>query len=143
MNEQTSIVRTPSATGRTGTRGLLVLSIVGAGLLTGCATSSSDLTKDRVAQSGVAVQQAQQQVGQSESGATHLQEAKNSLAAAQVSMSKGDEQGADRHATRARLHAELAVAKSQSAAAQSAAAEVLASSKTLQQEVDRNSQIQR
>jgi hypothetical protein len=116
--------------------------MVGAGLVAGCA-GSSELAKDRVAQSGVAVQQAQQQIGQSESGATHLQEAKNSLAAAQVSIAKGDEQGADRNATRARLHAELAVAKSQSAAAQSAAAEVLASSKTLQQEVDRNSQIQR
>ena len=142
MNERTLKARTSSATRRTGTRGLLVLSMIGAGLIAGCA-SASDLTKDRVAQSAVAVQQAQQQIGQSESGATELQQAKNSLAAAQTSIAKGDEQGAERDATRARLHAELAVAKSRSAAAQSAAAEVLASSKTLQQEVDRNSQIQR
>jgi hypothetical protein len=111
-------------------------------MIAGCAGSST-LTKDRVAQSEVAVRQAQQQIGQSESGATELQQAKNSLAAAQNSMSRGDEQGADRNATRARLHAELAVAKSQSAEAESAAAAVLASSKTLQQEVDRNSQIAR
>jgi hypothetical protein len=116
--------------------------MLGAGMIAGCAGSSA-LTKDRVAQSEVVVRQAQQQIGQSESGATELQQAKNSLAAAQSSMSRGDEQGADRNAARARLHAELAVAKSQSAAAESAAAEVLASSKTLQQEVDRNSQIAR
>jgi hypothetical protein len=142
MNEQALKVRPPSVTRRTGTTGLLVLSMIGIGLIADSA-SASDLTKDQVARSAVAVQQAQQQIGQSESGATQLEAAKNSLAAAQAAMSKGDEQGAERHATRARLHAELAVAKSQSAAAQSAAAEVLASSKTLQQEVDRNQQIQR
>jgi hypothetical protein len=116
--------------------------MVAAGLVAGCAGSST-LTKDRVAQSEVAVQQAGQHIGQSESGATELQRAKNSLAAAQKSMGAGDEVGAERNAARARLHAELAVAKSQSAAVQSAAADVLAGSKTLQQEVDRNSQNQR
>src|SRR3954447_21797447 len=108
MNEQTSIARTPSAKWATRTSRLFALSMVGAGLVAGSA-GASELIKDRVAQSEVAIQQAQQQVGHAESGATELERAKTSLAAAQSAMSKGDEQAADRNATRARLHAELAV----------------------------------
>jgi len=142
MNKQTSTVRKPAAKRTTGTRRLLVLTMVGAGLVAGAA-GSSDLTKDRVTQSEVAIQQAQQQVGRAESGAIELEHAKTALVAAQNAMKEGDEQAADRNAERARLHAELAVAQTQNAAAQSAAAEVLASSQSLQQEVDHNSQIKR
>lgn len=115
--------------------GMLVLA---AGLLAGCG-GISDLTKERVARSETSVQQAQQTVGNSEQGALELQRAQENLDGARRAMNDGKEQQADRYAQLAQLDAELAVSKSQSAAARKAADELLASIKTLRQEAERPS----
>jgi chromosome segregation ATPase len=107
-------------------------------LLAGCG-GVSDLTKERVARSESAVQQAQQTIGNSEQGAIELQRAKDNLDHARQSMKDGKEQPAERYAQLAQLDAELAVAKSQSASARRAADELLASIKQLRQEAQRNS----
>jgi len=107
-----------------------------AGLLAGCG-GISDLTKERVARSETSVQQAQQTIGNSEQGALELQRAKENLDAARQAMKDGDEERANRRAQLAQLDAELAVSKSQSAAARKAADELLASIKTLRQEAER------
>lgn len=107
-----------------------------ASLLVGCG-SVSDLTKERVARSETAVATAQQTVGNSETGALELQRAKDKLAQAQTALNKKDEKGAERLAQEARLNAELAVAKSQSASARRAADEVMASIETLRREAAR------
>jgi methyl-accepting chemotaxis protein len=107
-----------------------------AGLLAGCG-GISDLTKERVARSETAVQQAQQTVGNSEQGALELQRAKENLDGARKAMKDGNEQMAERHAQLAELDAQLAVSKSQSASARKAADELLASIKQLRQEADR------
>lgn len=110
--------------------------VLAAGLLAGCG-GISDLTKERVARSETSVQQAQQTVGNSEQGALELQRAKENLDAARQAMKDGKEQPAERYAQLAQLDAELAVSKSQSAAARKAADELLASIKTLRQEAER------
>ena len=107
-----------------------------AGLLAGCG-GISDLTKERVARSETSVQQAQQTIGNSEQGAVELQRAKENLDGARRAMKDGNEQQAERYAQLAQLDAELAVSKSQSAAARKAADELLASIKTLRQEAER------
>lgn len=104
----------------------------------GACSDVSALTKERVAQSQVAVQQAQQNIGQAEVGAVELQRAKQHMEAANSALAKGLEKEAERSAVQARLQAELAVAKAQSAAARRAADEVLASTNTLRQEIERN-----
>jgi Domain of unknown function (DUF4398) len=98
----------------------------------------SDLTKERVSRSAVAVQQTQQTLGRSEEGAIELQRAKESLEAAQRAVAKSDEKGAQRHASQAELYAELAVAQAQSAEARRAANEVLASTEALRNESERS-----
>jgi len=113
----------------------LTLSVTG---LAAC-SSVSDLTKERVARSGTAVQQTQQTVGKSEEAAVELQRAKENLEAAQKALAKTDEKGAQRYAAQAELHAELAVAQSQRADARRAADEVLASTETLRTESERSS----
>src|SRR6185295_16788082 len=112
--------------------------VLAAGLLAGCG-GVSDLTKERVARSETSVQQAQQTVGNSEQGALELQRAKENLDAARKAIKDGKEQPAERYAQLAQLDAELAVSKSQSAAARKAADEVLASIKQLRQETQRSS----
>ena len=112
----------------------LTLSVGG---LAAC-SSVSDLTKERVSQSSVAVQQTEQTLGRSEEGAVELQRAKENQERAQQAIARVDDKGAQRSATLAALHAELAVAQSQSAEAKRAAAEVLASTQTLRQESERN-----
>jgi hypothetical protein len=107
-----------------------------AGLLAGCG-GISDLTRERVARTETSVQQAQQTVGNSEQGALELQHAKENLDAARKAMKDGNEQQTERYAQMAQLDAELAVSKSQSAAARKAADELLASIKTLRQEAER------
>jgi hypothetical protein len=97
----------------------------------------SAVTKERVANSAVAVQQTEQTLGRSEEGMVELQRAKEDLAAAQAAVTRTDEKGAQRHASQAQLHAELAVAQSQSAAARRAANEVLESTNVLRQETER------
>jgi hypothetical protein len=113
---------------------VLTLSVGG---LAAC-SSVSDLTKERVSNSSVAVQQTQQTLGRSEEGAVELQRAKENLEAAQKAVAKTDDKGAQRSANLAQLHAELAVAQSQSADARRAAAEVLASTNALRKEGERN-----
>ena len=117
----------------TRTAGPLVLA---AGLVAGCSTVS-DLTKEHVARSETSVQQAQQTLGNSEQGAVELQHAKENLDAARKAIKDGNDKMADRYAQTAQLDAELAVSKSQSAAARKAADELLASIKTLRQEAER------
>jgi hypothetical protein len=107
-------------------------------LVSACA-SVSDQTKQQVTRSESAVRQAQEAVGNSEAGAIELQQAKDTFAQAQRALEKKDEQLAQRLATQAELDAQLAIAKSQSAAARKAADELLASIQTLKQEADRGS----
>jgi hypothetical protein len=119
----------------------LIVSIVGAGavaVLAGCG-GVSEVTKERVARSETVVQQAQQTVGTSESGAIELQQAKDKLEAARRELSRENAVAAERFASQAQLTAELAVAKSQSAQARRAADELLASIETLRQEAGRSS----
>jgi len=105
-------------------------------LLSACG-SVSDLTKERLARTETSVQQAQQSIGNSEVGAMDLQRARDTLAQAQAALKDKNEQQAVRLAQQAQLDAELAVAKSQSAAARKAADEVQASTQTLREEASR------
>jgi hypothetical protein len=107
-------------------------------MLTGC-ESVSDFTKQEVMRSESIVQQSQQTVGNSEAGAVELQTAKDKLAQAQAALKREDEKQAQRLAAQAKIEAELAVAKSQSAAARRAADDLLASVETLRQEANRSS----
>ncbi len=116
--------------------GLPILGAVAVSLLAGC-SSVSQVTKERVARSETNVQQAQQTVGTSESGAVEVQRARDHLEQAKAAMNKQEAKKAERYAQLAELDAELAVAKSQSAAARRAADEVLASIQQLRQEAAR------
>lgn len=111
-------------------------------VLSAC-SSVSDLAKERVAQSDTSVQQAQQTLGKSEYGAVDLQQAREKLDAAKSALAKNHGPEAERLAAQARLHAELAIAKSQSADARKSADEVLASLETLRHETERNTPAQR
>ncbi len=113
-----------------------VLAVAIGSILAGC-SGVSELTRERVARSETAVRQAQQTVGNSESGALELQRARDQLDIARRALEQRESQEAERAATRAQLNAELAVAKSQSAAARRAADELLASIKTLREEAAR------
>jgi hypothetical protein len=106
-------------------------------LLSAC-TGVSRTTKEQVAQTQAAVQQAQGTIGTSESGALELQRAREQLAAAQRAVEGGKEGQALRHANEAQLSAELAIAKSQSAAARKAAEDTIASLETLRKEAARD-----
>lgn len=128
--------RTPSS--RVSVPRLASIVAIGVGLATLSACSSiSDVTKERVSTSAVAVNQSEQTLGRSEEGMVELQRAKESLAAAQGAVARNDDKGAQRFAAQAQLHAQLAVAQSQSAAARRAAAEVLASTDALRRESER------
>lgn len=120
-------------------RGVRPLVLAGiAALIAGCG-GVSEMTKDRVARSDTAVRQAQQTIGNSESGAVELQQARDQLAQAQQALRDEKEQPALQHARQAELYAELAVARSQSASARKAAEELQASIRTLRQEAARGS----
>lgn len=106
-------------------------------LLAGCG-GVTELTKERVARGETAVAQAQQTIGNSESGALELQQARNHLDRARQALKDENDEEAQRHASLAQLEAELAVSKSQSAAARKAADELQASIRTLQQEASRD-----
>lgn len=116
--------------------GLPIVGLLTAGVLVGC-SSVSDVTRERVARSETSVQQAQQTIGNSEAGALDLQRAKDNLQQAQAALSKKEGQKAERYAQIAQLDSELAVSKSQSAAARKAADELQASIQQLRQEVAR------
>ena len=115
--------------------GLPVLIAV-ATLMVGCG-GVSEMTKDRVARSDVAVKQATQTLGNSEAGAIELQQARDHLDQAKRALDAKKEDEALRHARQAELTSELAVAKSQSASAQRAAEELQASIRTLREEAQR------
>ncbi len=105
-------------------------------LLAGCG-GVSEVTKERVARSETAVQQAQSTVGNSEAGAVELQQAKEKMEAARRELDRDNAVAAERFASQAQLTAELAVAKSQTANARRAADELTASIETLRQEAAR------
>jgi hypothetical protein len=113
-----------------------LLGVLAMGMLAGC-SSVSEVTKERVARSETSMQQAQQTVGRSEAGAVELQRAKDNLEQAKAALAKKEGQKAERYAQLAQLDAELAVSKSQSAAARKAADELMASIQTLRQEAAR------
>jgi hypothetical protein len=114
-----------------------VLSTGVLGLLTACGGISQS-TKESLAKTETAVQQAQSTIGTSESGAIELQHAREHLDAARRAADKGQEGEALRHANEAKLQAELSVAKSQSATARKAAADMLASIEALRKEAVRD-----
>ena len=116
--------------------GISAIGIVAVVLAVGC-SEVSEFTKERVARSETAVMQTQQTLGGSESGAIELQLARDHLAQAKQAVEKGDDKKAERYAQYAQLDAELAVTKSQTAAARKAADELLASIDTLRQEAQR------
>jgi chromosome segregation ATPase len=103
----------------------------------GCSSGVSELTKDRVSRSEVAVQQAQQAIGNSEVGAVELQAARDDLDHAHQALAAKRDEQAQRYAQRAQLDSDLAIAKSQSASARKAADELNASIQTLKQETRR------
>ena len=113
------------------------------GSLSAYGSDASDLAKERVAQSDTSVEQARQTLGKSEHGTVELQQARDKLDAAKSALAKKDWKEAERAAAQAHLFAELAVAKSQSAAARKSADEVLASLEILRQETERNTPTQR
>jgi hypothetical protein len=120
------------------------VNVVGAGLLSAGVLSLlaacggiTPATKERLAQTQTAVQQAQTTIGTSESGAVELQRAREHLEAAQRAADTGKEGQALRYVTEAQLQAELAIAKAQSASARKAAADMLAGVETLRKETVR------
>lgn len=119
----------------------LMVAFLGAAVLGGLAGCGgvSEMTRQQVARSETAVQSATTTIGTSEAGAIELQRAKENLQQAQAALQKGDEKRAQRLGSQAQLDADLAVAKSQSANARKAAAELQASIQTLRQEADRAS----
>ena len=116
--------------------GLSVLGALAVGVVAGC-SSVPEVTKERVARGETTVQQAEQTIGRSEAGAVELQRAKDNLEQARAALNNEKPEPAERYAQLAQLDAELAVAKSQSAAARKAADELLASIKTLREEASR------
>jgi septal ring factor EnvC (AmiA/AmiB activator) len=117
---------------------LVLLAVAAAAMLAGCG-SVSQVTKERVARSESSLQQAQQAVGRSEAGAVELQRARDNLEQAKAALDKKEGEKAERYAQLAQLDADLAMAKSQSAAARKAADELMASIQTLRQEAARGS----
>lgn len=116
--------------------GLPIVGVLAAGVLAGC-SSVSDVTRERVARSETSFQQAQQAVGRSEAGALELQRAKDNLEQAKAALDKKESTKAERYAQLAQLDSELAMSKSQSAAARKAADELTASIQQLRQEISR------
>jgi hypothetical protein len=114
-----------------------VAATLGVSALAGC-SGVSDLTKERVSQSSATIRQSEQTLGGAEAGAVELQRAKDHQQAAQNALARANEKDAQQSAALAGLHAQLAVAQSQSAEAKRAAAEVLATTQTLRQESERN-----
>jgi hypothetical protein len=100
----------------------------------GCSSGVSELTKDRVSRSEVAVQQAQQAIGNSENGALELQRARDDVDRAHQAVAAQKDELAQRYAQQAQLDSDLAIAKSQSSSARKAADELSASIQTLRQE---------
>ena len=106
-------------------------------VVVGCSSGVTELTRDRVSRSEVAVQQAQQAIGNSESGAVELQRARDGLDHAHQAVAAKKDEPAQRYAQQAQLDADLAIAKSQTSAARKAADEVTASIQQLKQESER------
>jgi chromosome segregation ATPase len=120
--------------------GLPIVGLLAAGLLVGC-SSVSEVTRERVARSETSFQQAEQAVGRSEAGALELQRAKDNLEQAKAALAKDESTKAERYAQLAQLDSELAVSKSQSAAARKAADELMASIQQLREEAARGAAV--
>lgn len=112
------------------------LALTSLAITSGCGVSQA--TKDTVARAETVVTQAQQALGNSEAGALQMQSARTRLAQAKQAVAEGDEEPALQLAREATLDAELATAKSQSAAARKAADEMQASLETLRREAQRS-----
>jgi len=115
----------------------LVASVTSSVLMLSACGGVNEMTKQRVARSETAVNQAQATLGNSEAGAIELQQAKDYFAQAKKAVDDNDEVKAERYANQAELSAQLAVAKSQNATARKAADELMASIQTLRQETNR------
>jgi len=116
----------------------MIFAAVASIALSAC-SSVSDATKAEVARAETIVAQATQSIGSSEHGALELQQARDHLDAAKTAVGKGDDKNASRNAEKARLDADLALARAQSATAQRAADELTASIKSLRDESQRSS----
>jgi hypothetical protein len=144
MNQsRPTYVHSPAVCSSVANRAFTIVTVLlGVGALSACA-DVSELTKTRVAASEVSVKQTQQTIGNSESGAVELQQAKASLDAAKTAMGKGEDVAASRLAAQAQLHADLASAQAQNAEARRGADEVRASTDSLRSEAERNTPTQR
>jgi hypothetical protein len=98
----------------------------------GCGVTEE--TKQQVARSETAIQQASQTLANTEAGAIDLQRAKDHLSHAKKAVEDGDDETASRYAQYAYLDADLALARSQSDTARKAANDMKASIQTLRQE---------
>lgn len=114
----------------------LIASAVALVCLSACG-GVSEMTREQVARSETAVRQAETSIGRSEAGAIELQQAKDNYAQARKAIDEGEDEAAQRYATKAELNAQLAVAKAQNASARKAADELLASIETLRRESQR------
>jgi hypothetical protein len=112
-----------------------IAGVVALALPAGCGVTQQ--TKDSVARSETAVVQAQQALGNSESGAMELQSARDRLDQAKKAVKDGDDEAAVRSAEEATLTAQLATAKNRSAAARKVADDTRAGIETLRQEAQR------
>jgi hypothetical protein len=120
-------------------RSTLAAAICASAVATGACSSVPDVSRERVARSETIVQQAEQTVGLSESGSVELQRAKARLEMAKKALSEQRAIEAERAGLQAELHADLAIAQTEGAAAREAAAEMRASIETLRKEAERNS----
>lgn len=116
---------------------LPLIGMLAVGLLASACSSVSEITEERVARSESSLQQAQQAVGRSEAGAVELQRAQDNLEQAKAALNRKEGEKAERYAQLAQLDADLAMAKSESAAARRAADELQASIQTLREEAAR------
>lgn len=112
--------------------------VVALALPAGCGVTQE--TKDSVARSETAVMQAQQALGNSESGAIELQSARDRLDQAKKAVKDGDDEVAVRSAQEATLIAQLATAKNRSATARKLAEDTRAGIETLRREAQRPSE---
>ena len=120
-------------------RAILAATTCVSALATGACSSVPDVSTERVAKSETIVQQAAQTIGTSESGAVELQQAKARLEMAKKALSDKRPVEAERAGLQAELHADLAIAQMEGAAASGAADEMRASIEALRKEAERNS----
>jgi Domain of unknown function (DUF4398) len=109
--------------------------VIALALTAGCGVTPE--TKEAVARSETAVTQAQQTLGNAETGAMELQSARSRLDEAKRAVDDGKDKEALRLAEEATLTAQLATAKNRTAAVRKVADETRAGIETLRQESQR------